>query len=59
MSSSCVVQIHNDGDGDGDSIFFQCMERPWTNRTYVRWFGCMLEFEGVVISSQLVFDVVV
>ena len=52
---SCAVQIHNndDGDGDGDSTCVNLVER-WrvghgpTNRTYVRWFGCMLEFEGVV-----------
>ena len=24
--------------------------RPWTNRTYVRWFGCMFEFGGVVVG---------
>ena len=27
ISPSCAVEIRNDGDGDGDSIFFQCMER--------------------------------
>ena len=50
ISPSCAVQIHN--DGDGDSIFFQCMERCRVGHGRTgRTFSCMLEFEGVVRSS--------